>query len=71
MSNINSLHTLLSAAGPGLSAVAVTVLVVVGALTALVALATVVAIFAGAERGERARVVLCALLAVFISEDRQ
>ncbi|MFD4358067.1 hypothetical protein ACFWPX_36380 [Nocardia sp. NPDC058518] len=62
MSN-NHLYTLLGAAGPGLSALAVTALILVGTLTVLVGLATLVAIFAGPERAERARQVLCHLLA--------
>lgn len=62
----NVLNLLLGAVGPGISALMVTVLVFVVALICLVWLATLVALFGGAERGERARLVLCHLLAVLV-----
>lgn len=63
--NTALLPTLIGAAGPGLSVLTVTVVVLVGALTVLIVVATVVAIFGGSERGERASRVLGQLLEIF------
>ncbi|MFR9753732.1 hypothetical protein ACL02S_22220 [Nocardia sp. 004] len=66
-----SLYTLLGTAGPGLSVLVVTAMLLVGTLAVLIGLATVVAIFGDPERGERARKVLCHLLEIVGRSGRQ
>ncbi|MEU2043576.1 hypothetical protein [Nocardia niwae] len=63
--------TMLAAAQPGVTAIVVAVLVPIAVLTVLVAVAASVAILAGHERGERARLVLSDLLGVLGRGDRR